>query len=179
MLDKFHTSRSCSQSRNAWPLVSSSNHMLHKSSPQSPFDGTDWPLWEWCCDTPFKQRILSYLANVTSWFFPKKICGSPHLKILPYTPLQNKKNVNLYALLTVNFPLGVYTHTSLSPSKRPLNRILRIAWASVGIKICFINSAHQSQDKGSMRALTLACAGSIFGWYRTLKVADSLSHLLA
>ena len=179
MPNKCHTSRACSQSQNAWPLISSSKpHASHKLSLIT-----------------FRRYRLAFMGMMLWHTLQAKdfiLFGKCNLQILRQkdlwlSPFENpsihpsakSENAILYVLLTMNFPLGVYTHTSLSSSKRALNKILRIAWASVGIKICFINLAHQSQDKGSMRALTLACVGSIFGWYRTLKVADSLSHLLA
>ena len=140
MPDKCHTSRACSQSQNAWPLVSSSKpHASHKLS-----------------SITFQRYRLAFVIDVMTHPPSKGLrlickCNLQILcqKDLWLSPFENpsihpsakSENANLYALLTVNFPLGVYTHTSLSSSKRALNKILRIAWASVEIKICFTNSA--------------------------------------
>ena len=105
----------------------------------------------------FGKCNLQVLPQKDFWLSPFEI-PSIH-------PSAKSKTANLYELLIVNFPLEVYTHTSLSSGKQVLNEILRLGHQlekKKKKKICFTNSTCQSQDKGSMKALTLACVGSVF-----------------
>ena len=66
----------------------------------------------------FGKCNLQVLPQKDLWLSPFEI-PSIH-------PSIKAKTANLYALLTMNFPLEVYTHTSLSSGKQVLNRILRL-----------------------------------------------------
>ena len=77
----------------------------------------------------------------------------------------------------MNFPFGVYAHTSRSRGKQELKGMLRMDWTSGGRKTCLTKSICHSHFRGSMRSLSLESLKVLFGGEITLKVDGLGNHL--